>query len=183
MATVAPHPTTAEQLLETTGLGRCELVRGELIMMSPAGGEHGRVVAELTGHLWSFVRSHNLGKIVGAETGFRIAREPDTVRAPDVAFIRAERLPRQPVRGYFEMSPDLAVEVLSPNDRAGDVLEKVHQWLESGCRAVWVVDPERQTVTVYEGPDRMVTRTAQDELTCEELLPGFRLAVKDIFAA
>jgi len=152
-------------------------------MMTPASGEHGGVVAELTGHLWSFIRPRNLGKLLGAETGFLISRNPDTVRAPDVAFVRAERLPKGTVRGFFQTPPDLAVEVLSPSDRAGDVLDKVHQWLEAGCRVVWVVDPERRTVTVYEGPDRITTRTAADELTCDELLPDFRLAVKEIFAA
>jgi len=182
MTTATPHVTTAEQLLGTAGLGRCEPVRGELIMMTPASGEHGGVVAELTGHLWSFIRPRNLGRVLGAATGFLISRDPETVRAPDVAFVRAERLPDEPIRGFFQIAPDLAVEVLSPNDRAGDVLDKVHQWLEAGCPAVWVVAPERRTVTVYEGPARIATRTAADELTCDELLPGFRLAVAEIFA-
>jgi Uma2 family endonuclease len=183
MATAVPHVTTAEQLLEATGLGRCELVRGELIMMTPVSGEHARIVLKLGARLLAFVEEKRLGTVYAGDPGFHIGRDPDTVRAPDVAFVRAERLPKGPVRGFFQTPPDLAVEVLSPGDRAGEVLDKVHQWLEAGCRVVWVVDPEHQTVTVYEGPDRIATRTADDELTCDELLPGFGLAVKEIFAS
>ena len=172
---------SAEQLLETPGLGRCELVRGELIMMTPAGEEHGGIVANLTGHLWSFVRQRKLGKLYGAETGFQIGREPDTVRAPDVAFVRAERVPPAPLRGFFQAPPDLAVEVLSPSDRASEVLDKVHQWLDAGCLAVWVVDPEKRPVSVYGRPDRAITLAAGDELDGADVLPGFRLPVSEIF--
>ena len=151
-------------------------------MMSPTGEEHGGGVGEVAGQIWSFARTHKLGKVYGAETGFLISRDPDTVRAPDVAFLRAERVPPKPWRSFFRGAPDLVAEVLSPNDRASEVLDKVHQWLEAGCAVVWVVDPERQTVVVYESPDHAVTKTTGDELTCEKLLPGFRLPVAEIFA-
>ena len=182
MLTMLGQIVSAEQLLETPGPGRCELVRGELIMMTPAGEEHGGIVANLTGHLWSFVRAQKLGKLYGAETGFQIGREPDTVRAPDVAFVRAERVPAEPVRGFLQAPPDLAVEVLSPGDRASEVLDKVHQWLDAGCLAVWVVDPEKRTVSVYQRPDRAITLTAGDELDGADVLPGFRLPVSEIFS-
>ena len=181
MATTQPHIETADQLLKTPGLGRCELVRGELIMMTHAGFEHGSVVAKITAPLVRFVQQHRLGQMTGAETGFRIGHDPDTVRAPDVAFVRAERIPPEPVRGFFPGAPDLAVEVLSPDDRASAVLDKVHQWLAAGCLVVWVVDPEKRTVTVYNGPDRTVTLTAADELSADNLLPGLRLPVTEIF--
>src|SRR3990170_1116812 len=122
--------TTAEQLLQAPDLGRCELLRGELVMMSPAGFEHGRIIGNITGPLATYVRQKKLGVVAGAETGFQIARDPDTVRAPDVA-----------------------VEVLSPTDRAGELLAKVHEWLAAGCRAVWVVDPGARTVSVYRRRD------------------------------
>ena len=181
MATTQPHIVSAEQLLKTPDLGRCELVRGELIMMTPAGFKHGAIAAKITARLVRFVEEHRLGWVTGAETGFRIGHDPDTVRAPDVAFVRAGRIPAEPVCGFFEGPPDLAVEVLSPDDRASRVLDKVHQWLEAGCLIVWVVDPEKQTVTVYDAPNRTATLTAADELSGGDLLPGFRLPVGEIF--
>jgi len=151
-------------------------------MMSPAGFEHGSIVMNVTLALGGFVKQHRLGRVAGSETGFRISRDPDTVRAPDVAFVRAERVPAEPVRGYFQGAPDLAVEILSPNDLASQVLDKVHQWLEAGCLIVWVVDPERKTVTVYEAPDRAVTLAEGDELSGGDLLPGLRLPVAELLA-
>lgn len=181
MATIQ-EITTAEQLIETPDLGRCELVRGELIMMSPSGFEHGRIVSRLNGRLERFVDEHHLGVVTGAETGFRITRNPDTVWAPDVAFVRTERVPPEPTRGFFQGPPDLAVEVLSPDDRAGKMLAKVHDWLSAGCRAVWVVDPEAQTVSVYRSEGEKVVWDVSDELTGNDIIPDFRLPVAEIFA-
>ena len=118
----AQQITTADQLLEAPGLGRCELLRGELVMMPPAGFEHGRIEMAISAPLACFVKEHSLGVVTGAETGFLIGRDPDTVRAPDVAFVRAKRVPATPTTGFFEGAPDLAVEVLSPNDRASELL-------------------------------------------------------------
>lgn len=174
--------TTAEQLLHAPELGRCELVRGELIMMSPAGFEHGRVVVNVTLPLAEYLKQHPLGILAGAETGFRIASDPDTVRAPDVAFIRRDRVPPPTFRGFFQGAPDLAVEVLSPEDRASEVLAKVGDWLDAGCRAVWVVDPSTRTVSVYESRSQIRVLGDQETLTGGEVLPGFRVLVADIFA-
>jgi Uma2 family endonuclease len=182
MATIEQSAMTAEQLLAAPGLGRCELIQGELIKMSPVGFEHGSIVTNVSLALGGFVKQHGLGRVAGSETGFRISRDPDTVRAPDVAFVRAQRVPPEPVRGYFEGAPDLAVEILSPHDRATDVLDKVHQWLRAGCQVVWVVDPEKRTVTVYEAPDRAMMLARGDELSGGELLPGLRLPVVEVFA-
>ncbi|MHC4934337.1 MAG: Uma2 family endonuclease, partial [Planctomycetota bacterium] len=107
--------TTAEQLLRAGDIGRCELVRGELRMMIPPGFAHGRITIKLTGPILKHVEANGLGIVVAAETGFLLARDPDTVRAPDIAFVRAARGPG-PERGYFPGAPDLAVEVLSPDD-------------------------------------------------------------------
>src|SRR5688572_23097283 len=100
-------PITAEELFAMGDIGRCELVRGEIVKMPPAGAEHGDVAGEAFGRLWSFVRQHKLGKVYAAETGFIIARDPDTTRAADVAFVRADRVPPAPVRGFFPGAPDL----------------------------------------------------------------------------
>jgi len=173
--------TTAEQLLKAPGLGRCELVRGELVMTSPSGFEHGRVVMRISGPIFEFVERHALGVLSGAETGFQISRDPDTVRAPDVAFLKADRVPATAIRGFFPGPPDLAVEVLSPDDRAGEVLAKVKDWLEAGCRRVWVADPATRTVTVYRSLSEIIVLGEADTLTGDDLLPGFKASVAEIF--
>jgi Uma2 family endonuclease len=175
------HVTTAEQLLSARGLGRCELVRGELFMMSPAGAEHGRIVVRVTVPLGRFVQEHALGTVFGAETGFQIARDPDTVRAPDVAFVRTERIGDDLGPGFFQGPPDLAVEVLSPDDRAGEVLAKVQDWLDSGCRCVWVADPRARSVSVCRNRSQIVVLREPDALEGGDLLPGFSLPVAEIF--
>jgi len=175
------HITTAAQLLEVSGLGRSELVRGELIMMSPAGSRHGAVLARLTGRIVSFVDEHRLGTVFGAETGFQIQHDPDTVRAPDVAFVRASRMPADLPGGFFPGPPDLAVEVVSPSDRASEVLAKVQDWLEAGSAAVWVVDPHTRRVSVYRSGEVVVLKES-DALAGGDLLPGFSLPVAEIFA-
>jgi Uma2 family endonuclease len=180
MATI-PAITTAQQLLEAPGLGRCELIRGKLIMMTPAGFRHGRIVSTVNLLLGSFVREHGLGTVTGAETGFQIARDPDTVRAPDVGFIRADRIPETEPVGFFPGAPDLAVEVLSPSDRASEVLAKVEDWLDAGAHSVWVVDPDTRTASVY-GIDRQAVLLHEgQELDAADVLGGFRVAVSELF--
>jgi Uma2 family endonuclease len=151
-------------------------------MMSPAGFEHGRVASNIQFHLDSFVRQHGLGIAPTAEPGFLIQRDPDTVRVPDVAFVCKERLPSTRESGYFPGAPDLAVEVLSPNDLASEVLQKVQNWLDAGCRAVWIVDPARHVVAVYRPRAPLLQLTERDTLTADEILPGFRLPVAQVFA-
>jgi Uma2 family endonuclease len=180
MVTAQPI-TTAEQLFQAPDLGRCELLRGELIVMSPAGSEHGMIVAEIAGILRDFVKPRALGVVLGAETGFRVASNPDTVLAPDVAFIRADRVGAGLPKGFFPGPPDLAVEVLSPNDRAGEVFAKVQDWLAAGCASVWLVDPKTQTVTVYGADRKAIMLSSADVLTGGELLPGFNSPVAGIF--
>ena len=148
--------------------------------MIPAGDEHGRIVVSLTCAVAIFVRSHGLGVLHGAETGFILSTNPDTVRAPDLAFTRAERA-GPPVRGSVPGAPDLAVEVLSPDDRPGYVREKVAEWLEAGTLAVWVVDPRERTVTVHEPERPAVVLSESEVLPGAELLPGFELAVREVF--
>jgi len=127
------------------------------------------------------VREHDLGLVVAAETGFTLARDPDTVRAPDVGFVSRERVPDPLPKGYAEFAPDLAVEVLSPDDRPGEVLAKVADWLNAGSRLVWVVDPDQRLVRVYRADGSESLLGAHDLLVGEEVLPGFACPVADVF--
>ena len=173
--------TTAEQLLQAPDLGRCELLRGELIMVAPAGGQHGRIEVDLIIALGTYAKPRGLGVVYGGDTGFLIARDPDTVRVPDAALVRAGRLPAEEPLGYIEGAPDLAVEVLSPNDRASEVIAKVQEWLTAGSRMVWVVDPKSRTVSVYRSRTEIAVLGASDTLTGGDVLPGFSLSVGEIF--
>lgn len=159
---------------------RAELVRGRLVIREPAGLRHGVVTMELARRLSEFVRSHALGIVVAAETGFKLSSNPDTVRAPDVAFVRASRVPDPLPRGYAAIAPDLAVEVLSPDDRAGEVLAKVSDWLNAGCELVWVVDPERCVARVYRADGTESLLSAEGSLDGEDVLPGLTCPLGDV---
>jgi Uma2 family endonuclease len=173
--------TTAEQLFEAPDLGPCELVRGELIMVAPAGGQHGRIELGIGSALFNYATARGLGAAYGADTGFLIHRDPDTVRSPDAAFVRAERVPEEEPRGYIEGAADLAVEVISPNDRASEVIAKVQDWLDAGCRLVWLVDPKSRTVTAYRSRTEIMVLGTSDTLTGGDVLPGFSLPLNEIF--
>jgi Uma2 family endonuclease len=173
--------TTAAELLRLPDDGfRYELVRGQLRQMTPSGYSHGVIVANLTGPLHQYIRAHQLGQICGAETGFRIGRAPDTVRAPDIAFIRQARRGAQS-EGFYEGAPDLAVEVLSPSDTVFEVEEKVGQWLRSGCTTVWVVNPKQRSVAVHRAEGAVRVLTDADTLDDGDLLPGFALPIAEVF--
>jgi Uma2 family endonuclease len=180
---VAAKPITADELFDMPHHGmRLELVRGELRTMPPAGFEHGDIAMQFW-RLAQFVRDKNLGRCCSAETGFRLANDPDTVRAPDFAFVSRQRMPAEgPPKKFFPGAPDLAVEVLSPGDTTAEVDEKVLDWLNGGCRAVWVVDPRLRTVTVYHSPTEIRVCTSDGELADDTVVPGFRCKVSDLFA-
>jgi Uma2 family endonuclease len=175
---------TADELLRLPrGRFRHELVKGELRQMSPAGHNHGRIVMEIAVPLGQYVKSKQLGRVYAAETGFKIQSSPDTVRAPDVAFVRQERVQEVgSTTGYWIGAPDLAVEVVSPNDTVSEVEEKVAEWLEARTGMVWVVSPKLKTVTVYRSLTDIVTLTEKDMLDGGEVVPGFQIPVADIFA-
>jgi Uma2 family endonuclease len=180
MATIE-QITTAEQLL-AANLQHCELIGGELVMMSPAGFDHGGIAGNIAIALGAFVKPHRLGMVPTAEPGFQIAHDPDTVRAPDVAFVRADRIPPGGVKGFFQGAPDIAVEIISPNDRASEVAAKAQDWLQAGCPVVWVVDPETRTVAVYRSLQEITILTVAETLTGGDVLPGFSVPVAEIFA-
>ncbi|TFV63049.1 Uma2 family endonuclease [Geodermatophilus sp. DF01-2] len=173
---------TAEQLFELPDDGmRHELVEGVLHTVAPAGAEHGWVGARLLVRIGAFLDTRDLGAVFTAETGFRLRRDPDTVRAPDVAFVRADRVAEARVPGFPSLAPDLVAEVVSPNDRASEVVGKALAWLDAGVSAVWVVDPENRTVTVYRHDGVRVLR-GSDTLQDEEVLPGFTLPLGELWS-
>ena len=175
---------TAEELISLPrGRGRTELVKGVLRRMSPAGHVHGKVAAGLTISLGAFVREHALGVVYAAETGFLLGRDPDTVRAPDAAFVRATTLARLTLAagGYFPGAPDLAIEVVSPSDAYSDVEGKIAAWLGAGCQVVVVVDPQRRVATIHRSAVEVVALRETDQLTVPDLLPGWSLALEEMF--
>jgi len=171
---------TAEQIPLAAATRRAELVRGEVIEMSPVGRPHGRIVLRLGSLLLAHVSPRNLGE-AGTEVGFVLARNPDTVRAPDVSFVSTARLASAPADGFFPGAPDLAVEVLSPEDRASEIQEKTREYLAAGSRLVWIVDPQTETVIAYRPSGDARIYSGADEVSGEDVLPGFSFRPTDLF--
>ncbi len=173
---------TAEDLLYLVPeVDRLELVAGSIVREPPPGSAHGGVALTVGALVRAFVRAHGLGRAFG-EAGYVLASEPDTVRAPDASFVSAERLARAEWRGpYLVGAPDLAVEVTSPRDSKGDVAAKAREYLAAGARAVWVLDPERQSVTVHRSGAGPATLGRGHHLDGDPVLPGFRVPVAELF--
>lgn len=175
---------TAEQLAELpTGTGkRYELMSGELIEMSPSGGEHGEFVFDIGYFLKDYLLKNKVGRLTGAESGFYITRNPDTVRAPDLAFIPHERLPEGKLpKGYMDIVPALVIEVISPHDKAVDIEEKTRLWLQFGVTQVWNVYPDGQRVLVHTQDGLVKLYQGEESVPGGELLPDFTLKLSDIF--
>lgn len=173
---------TADELSQLPDDGyRYELVDGRLIKMPPPRPRHGKVAANLV-PLYQFVRARCLGEVFLSEVGFKLASDPDTVRAPDVAFIRQARVPAAglPV-SYWPGAPDLAVEVVSADDRMSEVRAKAADWLRYGASLVWVVDPSRRVVIEFRSGQNPVTLDAGHTLHGHDIVPGFQLPVRDLF--
>lgn len=181
VATETRSMTAADLLALGDAAGRCELVRGELVTLAPAGAEHGELAATVVAALVEWNRRHRAGRVTGAETGILLARDPDTVRAPDAAYISRERLGGPLPKGYLEVPPDLVVEVVSPSDRQAEVLAKVGQWLDFGVPMVWLVWPEPRRVWVWRSGHEIETLAEGDTIDGGAVLPGFSLAVSEVF--
>ncbi len=175
---------TAEDLAQLPEDGwHYELVEGVLHQMAPAGEEHGGVIFTVTVSLGNYINTHKSGKGYGAETGFILTRNPDTVRAPDIAFVRQERVQETPVSPSFRRgAPDVAIEVMSPNDHYTEVDEKVQHWLGAGTRMVIVINPRKRQVSVHYPNTASLLLTEADTLDGGDVLPGWRLPVREIFA-
>lgn len=158
-----------------------ELVRGRLVVREPPGTWHGVIAANLAGYLSNFVRPRGLGVVCAQDTGFKIASDPDTVRAPDVAFVGREHVARIPRQGYAALAPDLVVEVLSPDDSLSEVLAKVADWFAGGTKLVWLVDPRRSQIHVYRQDGGLSLLRDSDTLDGEDVLPGFTCPLREIF--
>ena len=159
---------------------RTELVRGKLLVREPPSTEHGRIQANLAYFITDHVRRNALGVVFGQDTGFRIESSPDTVRGPDLAFVRRERASAIPRRGYAALAPDFVAEILSPEDRPGEYLAKVAQWLEAGTALVWVIDPQRAEAHVHRADGSLTIVGGDGMLDGEAVLPGFSCALVDV---
>lgn len=182
---------TAERLLgyEVPGK-RLELVRGQLLVYEPAGVRHGNIGLRLAHRLLCHLERERdtgvvprlRGTVLGPDTGFVLERAPDTVRAPDVAFVLAGRLPDPLPNGFGDLAPDLVVEVRSPNDRPGALLSKVGEYLAAGTQLVWVIDPAHTSVTIYRADGTVAAVGINETVSGESLLPGFSVSVGDLFS-
>jgi Uma2 family endonuclease len=176
--------TTADELYQMPDDGmRYELVRGDLRQMTPAGYQHGKIAVRISWRLAQYVEANRLGDVLTAETGFRIGTDPDTVRAPDVAFVARARIEQVgPVEGFWPGAPDLVVEVVSPGDRYTDVEEKTTDWLAAGARMVLVVNPRKRLVTVHRSLSDIAILTADATLSGGDVVPGWEVKVGELFA-
>ena len=180
----APTLMTADEFLAMPddGFHRYELVKGELITMAPAGGEHGAIGSRTCRRIGNFVEANDLGEVFNSDTGFIISTDPDTVRMPDVSFVRKENIPPSGIpRGFILGAPDLAVEVISPTDSRTEVAAKASQLLEAGTLLVVLIDPRTRTITLRYRSGETTTLTEADTLTLGDVLPGFECAVGDLF--
>ena len=175
-----PALVTAEQLYTDFADKRVELVRGVVVVCEPPGYTHGKVVANLTTQLGVYAQRTGAGEAVAGDTGFTLARDPDTVRGPDVAFVRRERLLDPEPVGYPNLAPDLAIEVWSPTSRPAEMLAKVADYLAAGTRLVWVIHPQRREARVYRADGSEALVTADGMLEGEDVLPGFGCTLEKI---
>lgn len=163
---------------------RYELVDGELRKMTPGGSELGCTIFEITIPFGIYLKQHPLGRAFGAETGFLVSRDPDTVLAPDLSFVRQDRIDALGIpKTFFPEAPALIVEVVSPSDTIDEVDQKIRRWFAAGVQMAWVVNPRGRTVTVYRSLDDIRVLTSKDTLDGGDVVPGFAVPVGDLFAA
>ena len=172
---------TGEELEKMPNLGRCELVEGRVVTMSPTGDVHGGCEVNFGRVLSAFVLQRGLGKVRVGEVGVYTHRDPDSVRGADVLFISNERYAQKKSRSFLDVAPDLIVEVLSPEDRWSEVTQKLREYFSIGVRLIWVADPESRTVYAYRSMTDIREFAVNDELPGDDVLPGFSVKVAELF--
>lgn len=186
MATAATKLITAEEFYEWVNRPEnkdkyCELERGEIVEMSRPGKRHGFVCSNVVVILWSYARQRKKGYVCSNDTGWIVERDPDTVRGPDIMFFEDAATYEELDKGFSSTPPRLSVEVLSPNDTPSKLQPRIEEQIQSGVPLIWVIDPESCTVRVIQpGKDERVLGE-NEELVCEDVLPGFRCLVADFF--
>jgi Uma2 family endonuclease len=173
---------TADELYQMPEDGyRYELVKGELIRMAPTGGEHDCLRSRIDRIIGSHVESNDLGTVFAGDTGVKYEGDPDTVMAADITFVSKGRIPEGVPKGYLTVVPDLVVEIVSPNDKVGDLEVKINVYLEAGVRMVLIVHPETRLIRIHRSVTDIETLTISDTLTGGDVLPGFSCKVSEIF--
>ena len=181
--TVPEKLITADELLwmPEDEFWRTELVKGRVVREPPAYYHHGKVATRVVIRLGGYVEAHHLGEVVTADAGFILFHKPDTVRAPDVAFVARERLALKIPEKFFPAHPDLAVEIASPSNTVREMVGKMLDYLEAGTRLAWMIDPHSRTVTVYRSLDDIRIVREDGVLDGADVVPGFGLRVSELF--
>jgi Uma2 family endonuclease len=174
---------TAEDLLEMEDDGcRHELIRGELITMPTTNDEHSELTFTLSGLLWNYQRDHPEIRWFAGDPGFMLARDPDNLLGPDLAAVLTDRLPPDfPRRTFFDIVPDLVIEIVSPSERVGQISAKVDAYLNAGVRLIWLINPMRRNVTIHSPDQHTRILEGPDVLDGGEVLPEFRLPLSELF--
>ena len=173
---------TGEELLAMGDIGPCELIEGRIVQMSPTGDAHGGYESNFDEYIKAFVKERKLGKVRVGEVGIYTHRNPDTIRAADVVFISNERYAQRTQKGGFlDVAPELVVEIMSPDDRWNDVMQKLREYFSIGVKLVWVAHPETKTVYAYRSITDVREFGEADMLTGDDVLPGFAVAVASLF--
>ncbi len=174
---------TGREYARMSGHERTELVRGRITPVTPPPGyAHGMAECNLASPMWLFARQHDLGQVLVGEVGLYTGRDPDTVRGADIVFISHEQVAkRNKEETYLDVAPELIVEIRSPKNTEANIKEKVGEYMAIGVKLVWVADPAKRTVTIYRSLTDVRVLKDGDELTGEDVLPGFHIAVAEIF--
>lgn len=172
---------TGEELAWRPDLNPCELVNGRVVPMAPAGLIHGEVESRLDMELALYARETGSGRVLVGEVGIYTGRDPDTVRGADIVFISYERYARRGPSVFLDVAPELVVEILSPEDRPGQVNDKIREYLAAGVDRIWFVNPRRRSVLVYRSSGPVETLEVGETLRDNEILPGFALPLSELF--
>ncbi len=172
---------TGDELLAMGDIGRTELIDGRIVYMPPTSGGHGYNEIEIGGFLREYVRPRKLGWVLGGEVGIYIRRNPDRIRAADVAFVSRKQSAQRPRHGYLEIAPELVVEVISPRDTWEEIHDKLEDYFSIGIQRVWVVHPDQEYVLVYRSPTDSTKIKSSEILRGEGTLAGFELSLAELF--